>query len=138
MKKILCILAPAVMLSVFSCKKSAGEGGTSSITGKVYANYYDKRIQSKLSSGYAPREDVFIIYGDDVTYGDNQKTNYDGTFEFRYLQKGKYKVYAYTRDSSGAYINQVNQSAPNIAVIKEVEITSGGKAVNLDDISIIK
>ena len=36
---------------------------------------------------------TFIIYGEDgTTYNDDFNSSYDGTYEFKFLQKGKYKV----------------------------------------------
>ena len=137
MKKTILILAVAVAITS-SCKKGPGEGGTSTITGKIHAKYYDKKIQTVQAEEYAPKEDVFIIYGDEITYGNNQKTSYEGVYEFKYLRKGMYKVYAYSRDSADAYINQVNQLAPNVAVVAEVEITSNKQTVEVPDINIIK
>ena len=90
------------------------------------------------SSGYAPKIDVYIIYGDNVTYGDDQKTNYDGSYEFRYLRKGGYKIYAYTRVSAGTYQGAPNQLAPDIAVVQSVSIGSSGETVTVPDIKIIK
>lgn len=48
-----------------------------------------------------PEYDVYIIYGDkDNVYDDRMKTNYDGTFEFKNLRKGSYRVFVYTLDLS--------------------------------------
>ena len=48
-----------------------------------------------------PDYDVFIIYGeDDDIYDEDTKTNYDGTFEFKNLRKGSYRIYVYTADLS--------------------------------------
>lgn len=132
------LLSLVSILSFNSCSKSEGEGGTSSIRGKVYAKYYNKSVTIAFDEKYAPEEDVYIIYGNDVTYGDNQNTNYDGTYEFRYLRPGKYKIYSYSRDTTGAYNGTVNQYSPHVAKIKEVEITERGQVVTVDDINIIK
>jgi len=77
-----------------SCKREPGQGGTSSIKGKVIATYHDV-----FDSAYvypASREDVYIVYGDGDFNGDNVKTSYDGSYEFNYLKKGHYTVYAYS------------------------------------------
>lgn len=121
-----------------SCEKREGIGGTSSVRGKVYAKYYDKNFYALTDSAYAPDVDVYIIYGDDATFGERQRTNYDGVYEFRYLQTGNYKVYAYSRDSTGLYKNQVNRFAPPVAIIKDVEITGKKQAVEVADINIFQ
>ena len=128
-----------LLTSLFiSCKKEAGQGGRATIKGKVYAEYWDKAFSAKKDSAFAPNVDVYIIYGNDVSYGDNQKTSYDGTFEFKYLQKGNYKIYAYSRDSSGVATGQLNVYAPNIAVVKSVEITERKQTKELDEIKVLK
>jgi hypothetical protein len=123
----LCIIAFFI-----SCKKEEGKGGRHSIKGKVTARKYSLSTHTYTSTSYpAEEEDVYIIYGDDVTYGDKQNTNYDGSFEFKYLHKGKYKVYAYSQDSTNS------TPAKKVAVVKEVTIGSE-KVTTLPDITILK
>ncbi|MFY9308379.1 MAG: hypothetical protein WAQ28_04935 [Bacteroidia bacterium] len=121
-----------------SCKKEAGEGGTSHIKGRVHADYYNKNFSTLSASAYAPDIDVYIIYGDEHSYGDRIRTSYNGAFEFKYLQKGKYTIFAYSKDSTGAYSNHVNQYAPDKAIIKEVEITNNKQTIELEDIEIVQ
>ena len=82
MKKLLLFsfLIP-IMLIWNSCSKEPGVGGNASIHGKVYAKYYDKYFQVLQGQGYAGDVDVYIIYGDDLSYSDKTKTSYDGTKE---------------------------------------------------------
>jgi hypothetical protein len=126
------------LFTLLSCKKDAGPGGSSSIRGKIYARYYDKYFYTKADSGYAPDIDVYIIYGDEVTYGERQRSSYDGSYEFKFLRNGSYKIYAYSRDSSGVFENHVNQYAPDIAIIKKVEITKKKQTVELPNINILQ
>lgn len=133
---LVCLLGVLIMLN--SCKKEAGEGGSSSIRGKVYAKYYNKNFSVLASQSYAPDIDMYIIYGDDFTYGERIRTSYDGAYEFKYLQKGKYKIFAYSKDSTGAYSNHVNQYAPDIAIVKEVEISKNKQVVEIEDIQIVQ
>jgi len=127
-----------LVLVVVACKKEAGEGGTSFIRGKVFAKYYDKYFYTLGDSAYAPDVDVYIIYGNEVTFGERQRTSYDGSYEFKYLRNGEYKIYAYSRDSSGVYKNQANQYAPDIAIIKNVEITGKKQTVEVPDINVLQ
>jgi hypothetical protein len=119
-------LMALVLLAGISCKKNEGKGGKFSISGKVYANYYNKDFTTKRYGGYIADRDVFIMYGDETINGDDTKTSYDGSFEFKYLTKGKYKVYAYSIDKN---------TQLKTAVIKEIELTEN---VNLEDIVINK
>jgi hypothetical protein len=115
-----------------SCNKDEGKGGKHSIKGTVTARKYNLSTHTYTSTSYAAEEeDVYLIYGDDPTYGDKQKTNYDGSFEFKYLQKGKYKVYAYSDDSTGS------SASGKVAVVKELTIGSE-KITTVPDITILK
>lgn len=139
MKSIyLLFLSIAFLLLLNSCKKEAGEGGSSFIRGKVYAKYYNKNFTVLADSAYAPDIDIYIIYGDDFSYGERKKTSYNGTYEFKFLQKGYYKIFAYTRDSTGTYRNLVNQYANDLPVIQEVEITKNKQTVEVPDINVLQ
>ena len=130
MKKncILIFLILTLLAIHQSCTKEEGEGGTSSISGRVYVvNYYSYPIAIK-DTCYAQEEDVYIIYGDDKVYSDRFETHYDGTYRFQYLRKGKYTVFAYS-DSTG--------SSQDIPVIKKVEITDNNQEVEVEDMYII-
>lgn len=118
----------ALFLIQQSCTKEEGEGGTSSISGRVYVvNYYSYPAAIKDTS-YAQEEDVYIIYGDDKVYSDRFRTHYDGTYRFQYLRKGKYTVFAYSEDSTGG--------SQDIPVIREVEITDNNQEVETKDMYI--
>ena len=89
-----------LFIAFTACEKPAGEGGTSTITGKIYAREYNSNYTLLTAEYYAAKEDVYIIYGDDSIYSDDFKTNYDGSYEFKYLRKGKYTLFAYSDDST--------------------------------------
>ncbi|HNX06983.1 MAG TPA: hypothetical protein PKL96_05315 [Bacteroidales bacterium] len=112
-----------------SCKKDPGEGGTSSIYGKVYMKDYNSTYTVLLEEYYAQDVDVYIIYGDDKTYSERIRTNYDGTYEFKYLRKGTYHIYAYSEDSTLT----TNAMIP---VIRDVEITKNNQDVEADEMII--
>ncbi|MES2590704.1 MAG: hypothetical protein V4608_02380 [Bacteroidota bacterium] len=138
MKPLYLILLAFTIIFSTSCKKEAGEGGTSHIKGKVYAKYYNKNFSILAGSAYAADIDIYIIYGDQYTFGERQRTSHDGSYEFKYLEKGSYKIYAYTKDSTGAYNNHVNQYAPDFAVIEQVEITKNKQTVEVPLINIVQ
>ena len=138
MKSIhLIIFSICFLITFSSCKKEAGEGGTSFIKGRVYAKYFDKTYYTVRDSAYAPEVDVYIIYGNMATFGDHQKTGYDGTYEFLYLREGSYKVYTYSQDTTGHYNFTLNVNAPRIPVIKNVEITKGKQTVEVPNMNVI-
>jgi len=161
MKKTAFILVGLSLL--FSCQKEAGEGGTSSIVGKVIT--YDLRhfdvpggSQSvdTLSIYAKADEEVFIVYGEeDNRYDDSYNTSWDGSFSFENLRKGKYTIFVYSEceaDTSGlAALSQTNPTyaqelastiwQPNCVNgdfphIVEIEITDNHTVYNLGDISI--
>ena len=67
----------------------------------------------------AADQDVFIVYGDNVSPDDRVYTNFDGEFEFQFLREGTYTIYTYSKDTTGT--NGVDPD--RMAVVKEVEIT---------------
>ena len=136
---VLLAIAMPVMLSL-SCKKEEGEGGTSTITGKVIVHDFDAGYQQVNPSAIypAPHERVYIIYGaDGAAYDDDVRTSYDGSYQFKYLQKGKYRIFTYTKDTTGAYNGSINFDAPDVPVFADVEITSNGSTVTASDLIIL-
>lgn len=121
---------------ISSCKKDAGEGGTSTITGKITNyNYSDRTFLIPDDTFPAVDRDVFIIYGSDGSIaGNDVKTSFDGSYEFKYLQKGKYRIYAYSEDSTE---NISGGWRPNVPVFQEVEITSKNQTVVVPEIIIL-
>ncbi len=108
-----------------------GPYGDSVIIGKVQVEAYNDDFSQLLQTYDAMDQDVFIVYGDDVGYGNKVKTSYDGTFEFPYLSPGKYKIYVYSEDSSLSLVND------DIPVIVEVEIVAKRQFSDLGTITIM-
>jgi len=113
---------------LFACEKDEGEGGTSSIAGKVFALNYNSDYTIKLGEYYAPDVDVFIIYGNDSIHSDKTETSYNGWYRFDYLNKGTYTVYVLSDDPS-------RQSASGKIVVKQtVKITDNHSTIIVDDL----
>ena len=106
-----------------SCEKSPGEGGTSSIRGKVWVEEWDASFvrHDSLQDRVGMGEDVFIIFGNDVSYGEKIECSYDGMFEFKYLRPGNYKLYVYSKDPG---------PSGKKAVVKDVKIDSENQTVD--------
>lgn len=107
MKKITLLSAVALIQLISSCTKPAGEGGQATIKGRIWVENYS--TLNAMSDSYTFKgefagadEDVFIIYGDDVSYGNKVKSGPDGIFEFKYLRKGDYKIYVKSKDTTRA------------------------------------
>lgn len=112
------------------CKKPPGRGGNSSIQGKVILRKYNPSNQTFSFIYPAKDVDVYIIYGNDLSYGDRIRTSYEGFFEFKYLRKGDYTIYVYSLDTIAYKGPPANPKAENIAVIKKVTITRNKQTVD--------
>jgi hypothetical protein len=127
------ILAVAILaLVISSCKKPAGEGGRASIKGSVWVEDWNSGFTIKNSEYAGYDEDVYIIYGDDVSYSDKTKANYNGEYEFKYLRKGKYKIYVYSKDKT------LTSPSGETSIVKEIEITEKKGVKTVDQIIIYK
>ena len=87
-------------IALISCAKEAGDGGNSTIYGKLTAYDYNAEFTSLKGIYPAADEDVYLIYGSDRSYSQRVRSNYNGIYEFKYLRPGDYKVYVYSKDSS--------------------------------------
>jgi len=117
-----------VLSMVMGCTKPEGTGGTSTISGKVYAFNYNNAgvLQGEY---YLSGENVYIIYGSgDNFYDDSYKTSFDGSFRFQYLRQGTYTVFVYS--------NCDTCSSGTEAISRTVEITSNNQDLVLDDFQI--
>jgi hypothetical protein len=99
MKRLSLILTIGLLaLTIAGCKKFEGQGGRSTITGKLTVNeklYINGALANTVSYPGAT-EDVYIVYGtQDSIFDDKVECNYDGSFSFNYLFPGTYTVYAY-------------------------------------------
>jgi hypothetical protein len=106
-----------------------GDGGTSTITGKIFVEHYNAS-GILYEQYYGPDEKVYIIYGDNIAYDDEVQTSYDGTYKFEYLRKGDYTIYAYS--------DCLNCPGSREAKIVEVSIADNNQVITIDDITIEK
>lgn len=123
-----------LVLLTYACEKGPGRGGTSTIRGKIIVHEYNRDFSILRDTYPGAKEDVYIIYGDDVVYGDKFEANHDGTYEFNYLREGHYTVFAYSKDSTLNY----DITSQEIPVIEKVEITQKDQVVEVPDIIILK
>jgi hypothetical protein len=109
-----------------SCKKSEGKGGGAVIKGFVKEQRLNN-FGTVIAEYPLMNERVYIIYGENSNFQDDDvRTSYDGSFEFRYLLKGKYRVFTYGECKSCPSGDSV--------IIRTVEITSKKQIVDLDTI----
>jgi signal peptidase I len=113
-----------------SCEKSAGEGGNATITGSVWVKDYNSTFTSLQSEYAGVKEDVYIVYGDNVGYDDRVETDYLGYYRFNYLRPGKYTIYVFSKDST------LTSPDGKTAIIKEVEIVESDQVLAVPQIII--
>jgi len=106
------------------------------VNGTVYYKHYNSTFTNLISQNYLPDTYVYIIYGDNVNYGQRLKTNYKGEFEFKYLYKGNYKIYTYSLDS----VAMVNGELPiaDTAVLVDFSIQKRKEIMNLGTLNVFK
>jgi hypothetical protein len=115
-----------------SCAKEEGKGGDASIYGKVFVKNYNSTFTQLVSSYYAADTYVYLIYGDDISYGERVKTDYEGEFEFKYLYPGDYRVYVYSDDSL------MQSPTGTVAVVKDLHISGRKSKVNVGKLVIFE
>jgi hypothetical protein len=119
-----------LVLFLISCSKFEGEGGSATIKGVIREQKYNS-LGNVIAEYPIGDQDVYIIYGNGNTfYDDDIKTSYDGSFQFRYLKKGSYKIFVY-EDCSTCPSGKKE-------IIVPVEITKNNQTVTLDTINIKK
>lgn len=124
-KTLLILVLVTAVLS--ACKKGPGEGGRATIKGRVFAVNYNSAMTVPQDSGYIGGQKVYIVYGDENAVGDNIDTDNNGSFEFRYLRKGNYKVYVYSK---------TNPNQLDTAILQKVEVTEKKADITLSDFKI--
>jgi hypothetical protein len=133
MNKLSILFILGLSLFLGSCKKPAGEGGNSSITGNVWVQDYNKSLTIMQYQYTGVDVDVYIIYGDETSYGDKTSTNGDGVFEFKYLRKGNYKIYVVSNEQIGT-----TNDTKEVAVTVDATITSKKQVVDVGQLTIKK
>jgi hypothetical protein len=126
---ILTIFAAFLFFTFSSCRKQEGQGGNASIRGRIHSKLYNKSFTVLLSEYDVPEYDVYIIYGDDFSYSDRTRTDYKGDFEFPYLYKGDYRVYAISLDSTmndSLYPSGKYPAYKDVTILKNKEIKDVG------------
>lgn len=124
------IIAFLVMcFALSSCNNKEGEGGTGTIRGYVKLIHHpDDDYQLNVDTLNAAKTDVFIVYGNDVFYGDDIETDPDGLYQFEYLTPGNYTVFAYSTLATGekvAVAQTVKLERGQVAEVPTIYIHDG-------------
>jgi hypothetical protein len=125
-----------LIIALVACQKDPGTGGAGTISGKV-----NKEVRVVITNPNtaqytvpAANEDVFIIYGDHTSPDDKIVTNYNGEFEFRNLRKGSYKIYVYSKDTTG--VNPPVNDPNRMVVLSEAELQDNSSSATLSTMTI--
>jgi hypothetical protein len=124
MKKIIVLL---IAISFLSCSKDEGYGGLATITGKVYGKNFNSSGYL-VAEGYKGDVNVYISKSGDTNYFDKVDSAYDGSFTFKYLQKGTYDIWAFGDCDSCAW--------DQIYVKKTITISSSKETATSEDLVI--
>lgn len=136
------IFVRLLMITIFtlhlgSCQKPPGPGGRATVKGKIFANDWENTQRLVLSRGYSSGERVYIIYGNQNIVGNDVRTGPDGSFEFRFLNKGHYKVFANSLDTTSKWVGYKGDDTYH-PVIREFDIKKSNETIVLQDIVINK
>jgi hypothetical protein len=125
--KLHFIILAFISLFVSSCAKEAGEGGSSTLKGRVYG--YDINTSGIVTDSAAVQDArVFISYGDNTTVDDDTWSSFTGEYAFRGLQKGTYTIFVYSQCNDCPFNQEVKKQV--------VEITEKNQEVMVPDLVI--
>jgi hypothetical protein len=123
------------MLVSVSCTKEPGVGGSATVTGKIYAEDYNT-LGTPTGEYYAQNYKVYLIYGNEGgAFDDDVNTSHDGSFEFKYLQKGAYELFVY---SDYSYCPPPCDNLGDSVISVKFQITDKKQELDLSDITILK
>ena len=88
------------VLFTLSCQKSEGLGGTGSISGTLFEQFYNDDFSLLIYEKPAVDEEIYIVYGSNEELGNRVRTNDLGQFRFKYLYPGNYRVFFISADST--------------------------------------
>ena len=100
--------------------------GTSTISGTVYLINYKNSGEDVKYIVPAQEQEIYITYGNHKFYDERIRTSSDGTFVFKNLIKGSYRIFMYSEDIT-------EKTAYNV-VEKTIEITEDNQDINIEDI----
>lgn len=95
MRILFCIFTTLTFV-LAGCTPEPGLGGMATVTGVVMVEDWNSTFTNINSVYPAMREDIFLVFGDEPTFGEDVETHFDGTYRFQYLYPGKYTLYAYS------------------------------------------
>lgn len=83
----------------FSCTQEEGLGGNSHVKGTLIRQFYNSDFSVYQGEAPAIDEDVFILFGDNMTIDEDVAVSNTGQFEFNYLWPGNYQLFYLSDDT---------------------------------------
>jgi|TARA_B110000093_G_C12865145_1_gene365115 hypothetical protein len=118
-------------IAFLSCKKEAGTGGKTTLSGKLLGTYICEDDGRTLVADMAvPDERIYISYDATGELDDDVRTAPDGTFKFEYLQPGKYSIITYSEC--------MTCPTGKVEVIQEIEIPKKEDELELETTSVLR
>ncbi len=129
MRKYIFTIGIGMLLLFSQCQKEAGDGGLATIKGSVIKEYRAV-LNNPLNSVQLPAldQEIYIVYGDDISPSDKVVTDYKGDFSFSGLRKGDYTIYTDSQDTSAT----ATAALSNMAIVSKVKITERDQVKELD------
>ena len=129
MVKLKIVLPLLLSVILISCNKEPGPGGLASIKGKVYAYDLTNGLDT-AAKGYLAEIRVYIGQAESSTYFDDIRTSYDGSYEFKFLRKGKYKLWVVSKTDTAFYAPRPDRQE---YYIQDAEVKEKKEEVTLPD-----
>ncbi len=125
--KLVYILIFGVSILLGSCAKEAGEGGNSTIKGRVFG--YDINTAGIVTDSAVVQDArVYISYGENTSIDNDTRSSYTGEYVFRGLHKGRYTIFVYSQCDTCPFNQEVKKQV--------VEITEKNQELLAPDIVI--
>jgi len=135
LKYLLYSLFALYLIPLIGCEKDPGEGGTASITGKIEVQEVGDQTGEFQGPPYgAQNRNVYIIYGEGTIPDDDVRTGFDGTYEFNYLYKGQYIVFAY----SECTVDSILCLSGEKPIMDTIQITQKGETYEVPKITVFE
>jgi hypothetical protein len=119
------LIAYLILISLLSCEREEGFGGSGSIYGKIIEEAYNMDQSLLLWESEAADHNVYIIFGDQANVGDEVETSYEGIFSFNYLTPGDYEVYYYSEDTARASSHEQTAFSVTTSLLNNQDLDLG-------------
>jgi hypothetical protein len=128
-QSVLISLTIVTLTSTFTtgCEQPEGYGGSASVSGKIITKYYNDDYSALIRMAPAVDEQVFLLFGDNENVADKVESGATGSFNFSFLNPGRYKIYYESEDST-------KLDGSEIPMIFDIEL-SAGEDLDLGELS---